>query len=258
MKTFNHESGKHFIHEGCSIYYEEIGDKAKPALLFLHGGMQHIEDFNSIVSFFTDDHYVIGMDSRGHGKSTMGDEPLTFERLQQDVEALVQHLRLREINLVGFSDGGIIAYRLAAARKINIKKIIAIGTTWHIRDGLLTKDLFLGMKAETVKSKFPQLYNRYYALNPEPDFDKFLKALIPMWLDETTAGYPNDNITNIECPVLMIRGDNDHLFTRASVVESATKIKGSTLLNIPYAGHMAYSDQTQICVQVIKQFLEKP
>jgi pimeloyl-ACP methyl ester carboxylesterase len=60
---------------------------------------------------FTGDYHIIGIDSRGHGKSTLGTGKLTYRRSQLDVEAVVNRLYLKNIDIIGYSDGGIIAYR---------------------------------------------------------------------------------------------------------------------------------------------------
>ncbi len=72
MRSFDHISGKHFDIDDAKIYCEIIGDEKNPALLFLHGGLGNIEDFNDIISELPDKFRIIGIDSRGHGKSTLG------------------------------------------------------------------------------------------------------------------------------------------------------------------------------------------
>ena len=72
MRNFDHISGKYFKIDDSEIYCEVIGDEKNPALLFLHGGLGNIEDFNDIISELPDQFRIIGIDSRGHGKSTLG------------------------------------------------------------------------------------------------------------------------------------------------------------------------------------------
>ena len=138
---FNHKTGKSLEVDGANIYYEEIENAGKPTLLFLHGGFGNIEDFNSILQMFTNDYHIVGIDSRGHGKSTLGKSKLTYKRLRLDVEAVINHLQLKDINIIGFSDGGIIAYRLAAANSITLRKIITIGATWSLSDAELVETI---------------------------------------------------------------------------------------------------------------------
>ena len=66
---FNHKSGKHIQVDDARIYIEEIGDKSKPVLLLLHGGMNTLEVFNPLLKELPQDfpYRIIGLDSRGHG-----------------------------------------------------------------------------------------------------------------------------------------------------------------------------------------------
>jgi pimeloyl-ACP methyl ester carboxylesterase len=105
MPSFNHNSGQHFHVAGANIYYETAGDKNKPVMLLLHGGFGNIEDFNDLLPALAGKFYLIGVDSRGQGKSTLGNEKLTYERIQLDLEALIPFLKIDKLSILGFSDG---------------------------------------------------------------------------------------------------------------------------------------------------------
>ena len=62
---------------------------------------------------------------------------------------------------------------------------------------------------------------------------------------------------NISCPLLIVRGDDDHLVSREAVVELSGLVKRSTLLNIPFAGHVAFEDQKEIFAIILNEFLLK-
>ncbi len=74
MKMFNHERGRLFDSDGAKIYYEIIGNKEKPVLVMLHGGFENIENLNGIASYISNDFCILGIDTRGHGKSTLGEK----------------------------------------------------------------------------------------------------------------------------------------------------------------------------------------
>jgi pimeloyl-ACP methyl ester carboxylesterase len=252
---FNHKTGKYLEIDGANIYYEEIENVGKPTLLFLHSGFGTIEDFNSIVPMFSNDYHIIGIDSRGHGKSTLGTDKLTYGRLQLDVEAVVNHLQLKNIDIMGYSDGGVIAYRLAAANKISIRKIVTIGGTWSLSDAELMEKLMAGTSPEDCRNYFKQSFDFYQQHNPLPDFDQFAKCVIEMWTDKTGDGYPHASIENINVPMLIIRGNDDYMFPLESAAELTTKVKNSLLLNIPFAPHGAFRKYPQIFEIVTKEFL---
>jgi pimeloyl-ACP methyl ester carboxylesterase len=257
MNKFDHQKGLHFSIGEVKIYYEEMGNPDKPVLVFLHGGLGNIEDFNAVVPLLGDDFRIIGIDSRGQGKSSLGAEGLTYKRIQLDIEALLESLDVNDITIIGFSDGGTISYRMAIESTIRIKKIVTIGATWNIKDSLSTEEIFLNITADSWKEKFPESFDSYQRLNPEPDFEKLIKAIIKLWLDKTTTGFPNENVNKINCPTLIVRGDQDHLFSRESVCQVADLIDNAAFLNIPFAGHLAYEDQLKTFFNTLKQFLDK-
>jgi pimeloyl-ACP methyl ester carboxylesterase len=153
------------------------------------------------------------------------------------------------------SDGGIAAYRLAAFSTLNIEKLVTIGSRWHVNDALLIKGILLKVTPESWKKKFPEMYNLYQRLNPEPDFDRLMQALVVMWLDQSAAGYPNEQLKQWTNPMLITRGDKDRLTSGKSAADLAGLLKNAMLLNIPFAGHVAFNDQPEIFKIALQQFL---
>lgn len=70
--VFDHESGESLDTDGAKIYFEICGNPEGPPLLMLHGGFGTIEDFNIFLPGLGNDFKIIGIDSRGHGRSTLG------------------------------------------------------------------------------------------------------------------------------------------------------------------------------------------
>jgi pimeloyl-ACP methyl ester carboxylesterase len=258
MKNFNHNSGEYLAaSDGAKIYYEITGYETGPVLLLLHGGLGSIEDFNTILPNLTERFKIIGIDSRGHGKSTLNSTPLTYEQIQKDVELVLAHLGINKLSIIGFSDGGIVAYRLASMTSLHIEKLVTIGSDWHIKNTASIKDMFLKITGDSWRKKFPNTYDSYQKLNPTPDFDFLSQSIIKMWLDSTSSGYPNEAVKNILCPSLLVRGDDDHLLLRDAIVELSELIKNSHLLNIPFAGHIAFEDQKKIFEISLNEFLKR-
>src|SRR5690348_12682836 len=99
MKIFDHHSGAYLSVEGADIYYEQTGNKNGKAFILLHGGFGNITDFNTILPTIDPSLRVIGIDSRGQGKSTLGNVELSYKRLQHDVEAILEYLGIGEAGI---------------------------------------------------------------------------------------------------------------------------------------------------------------
>ncbi|MDR0332962.1 MAG: alpha/beta fold hydrolase [Dysgonamonadaceae bacterium] len=256
-KTFNHQTGNHLEIDGAKIYYEEIPNAGKPVLIFLHGGMGDIEDFNLIVPLFAPDFHIVGIDSRGHGKSTLGAEKLTYRRLQLDAEAVINHLQLKNVNIIGYSDGGIVAYRLALSNDISIEKLVTIGAMCNGSAVESNIAFIADVPHETFTESihFKRNFEFYEQYNPQPDTTKFIDLSLQMWCDKSENGYPS-NIKNINVPTLVISG-NDELDPLETFVETVAKIPNAILFNIPFEGHLAWEKYPQFLVQVTNDFLRK-
>ncbi|CAN7372469.1 alpha/beta fold hydrolase [Polaromonas sp. LjRoot131] len=256
MEHFNHHSGDHLALDSAKIYFEVHGDSTDPPLLFLHGGLGTLRDFNDVLPRLAKRFRVIGIDSRGHGKSTLGTAAMNYQRLALDAAGVLRHLGVERCSVVGFSDGGITALRMAAQADMRVERLVAIGTDKMLKPDDPVRKLLAGVTAESWTKKFPETVALYNALNPQPDFKGLVDAIVPMWLDDSPSGYPGDCVRQISCPLLAIRGDEDHLVSRASVFELVEQVKGAKLLNIPFAGHEAHKDQAEAVMASVNRFLE--
>jgi pimeloyl-ACP methyl ester carboxylesterase len=253
MVRFDHKSGRQLQVDDAQIYVEEHGSADAPVLLLLHGGLGTIEDFNSVLPRLAQRFRVVGVDSRGHGASTLGKAAWTYGQVQRDIEQVVQQLGLQRFAAMGFSDGGIVGLRLAAAKRVNISKLVAIGAPLELEE--TNRAIYQNLTAEGWRKKFPETYERYQTLNPAPDFERLVKALVRGWLDESDEGYPLDSAKQVACDVLVVRGDEDHLVSRATTFDLVDLLPNAKLLNLPYAGHEVTADQPEALLATVDRFL---
>ena len=258
MQTkFNHKDGQYLNIGNEQIYYELIGDKLKPILVMLHGGFGNIEDLNPISKYLSKHFNIIGIDSTGHGKSTLGKKSLTYEKLQDDISKVLNHLEIKNFSILGFSDGAVIALRLASDENFNINKLVAISTSWCINDVIESEEMLKSIDINSAKEIFADSYDFYQVNNPKPDFELFVKQILNMWLDKSSNGQPDENVSKIKTPTLLIRGDNDFLSSLESYVELQKNIENSSILNIPFCEHVVFTEQPKIVEIALKEFLLK-
>ncbi|AOM39856.1 alpha/beta fold hydrolase [Xenorhabdus hominickii] len=257
MLGFNHQYGRYLEIDDAHIYYEIQGKINGYPLIFLHGGLSDIETFNQIVGDFGNTYQLIGIDSRGQGKSTLGQGNLTYKRLQQDVEAVIRYLKLETCSIIGHSDGGIVALRLAVAGIISIDKIVTIGAHWVLKEDDPVKEIYKYVTAESWREILPDSYENYHRLNPQADFNKLISSLTSMWLDAGDSGYPSKTIRNITCELLVIRGDNDHLVSLTNSTELVSQVTHSYLLNMPFMDHSPHEKKPELLMPFLKEFLSR-
>lgn len=261
---FNHETGRHLTVGSARIYHELHGRDTDPPLVFLHGGMGTIEDFNGVLPRLQGRHWLIGIDSRGQGRSTLGSDGLSYALIQADVQAVLDHLGLKQVDVIGFSDGGIAALRLAAASPAapgaspasRIRKLVCIGTDMSFKaDGPL-REIYQRVTPQAWREKFPETFEVYQRVNPEPAFDTLVETIVRMWQDEGPQGYPGDAVRRITSELLVVHGDDDHLVSRQNTWALVDQVKGARLLNIPFAGHVAHDDQPALAMLGVNLFLQ--
>ena len=247
---------KFIKHQGATLHYQIGGTDTAPVIVLLHGGFGSITDFAPLSPRLQQHYRVIAIDTRGHGRSTLGTAALTYAQAAEDARQILRHEGVEEYSLFGFSDGGTTAYRLGAEDK-NVEKIITVGAEWHKRhlDGV--RPMFETINLDFAKENLPEQLAAYQAANPEPDAEKWAAALKAMWLDEGASGYPNENIRQIQAPVLAIRGEADFLFAFDDWAALKTELPEVHLMNVPFAAHEAIKEQPEIVWAAAQAFGQK-
>jgi pimeloyl-ACP methyl ester carboxylesterase len=151
---------------GLSLHYEEHGS-GEP-LVLLHGGLGAGEMFEAILPQLSAGRRVITVDLQGHGGTADIDRPLRTELMADDVAALVDHLGLEHVDLMGYSLGGEVALRTAIQHPARIRRLVLVAATFR-RDGshpevVAAMDQMSAAAAEPMKQS--PLYAQYARLAP--------------------------------------------------------------------------------------------
>ncbi len=120
----NAAAGRTFVHEGVRLYFEVYG-KGEP-LLVVHGNGGSIADMRAQIAHFRRRYQVMAMDSREQGKSADSPDRITYEKMTDDLAALIDHLKVGPVNVLGWSDGGTEALLLGIRHPQKVKKIVAM------------------------------------------------------------------------------------------------------------------------------------
>lgn len=255
MDRFSHADGRYVVVDGARLWVEEVGNPGGPPLLLLPGGLGSINDFDPLTTYLAPHARLIGLDSRGHGGSTMGGAALSYARLAADVVAVSEALGLDGVTVLGFSDGAITGLRLAAARWPRLARLATIGATWRLLPDDPVEALLDGITPEMWREKFPESWAIYHAANPEPDFPALIGHIRRLWLDAGPEGYPGETVRDIACPVLVMRGDTDPFGSRSEAAALTDRIPKARLLNLPWAGHGLYEDAPALVAEMLRRFL---
>ncbi|MEM1134314.1 MAG: alpha/beta hydrolase [Bacteroidota bacterium] len=250
----NPATGNYFNHQGVKLYYEVYGKGSpkKTPILMLHGGVYgYINEFEFLIPKLAEKHQVICLATRGHGKSEIGNEPFTFEQRAGDAYALIQHLQLDSTIILGFSDGGSTALKLAALYPHVVKKAIAMGVG-DVPKGS-RKDTFHYSAKQLLKDS-KEYFEGRLKLMPEPDrWDESLQMLSKLYNEEYLS---SETFEKIKCPVLLMNGEYDEYQTLDALMQCYKSIPNAHLSVIPMCGHVIFYCNFQAVWESMKRFIE--
>lgn len=239
--------GKFAEINGAKIYYEEYG-KGEP-LLLIHGNGGNIESMGNQIDYFKSKYRVIVADSRGHGKSELKTDSLTFVQITKDMEELVNRLKLDSINIIGWSDGGIVGLQMGISGKSKIKKIVAMGAnlrpdstavnSWAIKDVQSMRKMVISKIKEKDTSENWNL----------------VKQISGLLVDQPNI--VTKDLSKIKAKVLIIAGDRD-VIRNEHTVEIFENIPKAQLCIMPGETHFAPASSPEVFNAIANKFLSEP
>ena len=217
---------------GVKIFYATIGT-GDPVIL-LHGGLANSDYWGGQVQALAARHQVVLMDSRGHGRSGRDARPFGYDLMADDVVGLLDFLHLGPVDVVGWSDGGIIALDLALRHPDRVRRIFAFAAntvTSGVEDDVEKNPTFATFIARAGRE--------YQALSPTPgDYAAFLEQIGHMWASQ--PNWTDAELLTIKAPVLIVDGDHDEAIKRAHTEYIAATIPHAGLCLLPNASHFAF------------------
>ncbi len=252
-KTFSRDSGtgQRFPVNDISLYYEVHGS-GKPVLL-MHGGLVFIESFYNQIPALAKEFKVIAPDSRAHGRSTDTARPLSYRQMALDMAVLLEKLKLKKVDIVGWSDGGIIGLDLAMNRPDLVNKLVVIGTNFNTA-GLDPKGVEETKKMTPETAELKPARDFYERVAPDPGrWPVFFEKVRTMWL--TQPDYAPSDLKKIGAPTLIILGEKDSI-KRDHGEEMQRLIPGSRFLIIKGASHFVGMEKPDELNKAILDFLK--
>jgi pimeloyl-ACP methyl ester carboxylesterase len=194
---------------GLSLYYEEHG--AGEPLVLLHGGVAGSEIFAATLPALAAGRRVILVDLQGHGRTAEIDRPLRPELLAGDVAALIERLGLERADVLGYSLGGVVAFRLAVEHPERVHRLILVSIPFR-RAGshpevVAAFDQFGPEMAEAMKPS--PVYQHYAQHAPRPeDWGEHIAKTSELLKDDYDW---TDDVPKITARTLLVYADADSI-----------------------------------------------
>ncbi|SDE46913.1 Pimeloyl-ACP methyl ester carboxylesterase [Mucilaginibacter pineti] len=240
--------GKYADIRGFKMYYEVYG-KGQP-LLIIHGNGGSINNFRYQIPYFAKNYQVILADSRAQGKSADDKDSLSYEMMTDDLNALLDNLKLKDVNVIGWSDGGIEGLLLAINHPDKVKKLAVTGANlWPDTSAV---DEFVYNYAFKMNQVAADTMKKIK--NPTAEMKNQVKLLHLLTYEPHIK---LEALKKITCPTLVIGGDHDVLRTKHTML-IADNIANAYLWILPNSGHSTPIFYRDIFNQVVGDFLSKP
>ncbi len=206
--------------DGTEISYHKQG-KGKPALVFVHGWTNNKTIWDAQVSHFSNKYKVVTVDLAGHGESGVNRNNWSMSAFGDDVVAVINKLKLKQVVLVGFSLGGPVIVETANKIPEIVKGLILVDTMQDVEfkyspemvDNM--KGFFMNVVTNPSKDGVTGVF---FKRNIDESFNRVLSMLEGAsqvgWeasLDENFRWQNEDcieSIKTINVPIVAINSDN--------------------------------------------------
>jgi pimeloyl-ACP methyl ester carboxylesterase len=266
--------------KGLRIGYETFGDDQDEAMVLLSGLGGEMRDWSdeAVSQLVGAGFYVVRVDHRDSGVSSTVEVPVdiisaflgnkaaasyTLMDMAADVKAVIEHLEIVEVHMVGASMGAMVAQQFCISYPDSALSLASImSTTGSKSVGQPSKEvveaLLNGIAPEMVKGKASK--NEASSLTPYvlgveadiedvrdhlkeataivPSMDRILRQLAAIFV----SGDRTQELKRLAIPTVVIHGDSDPVVDVSGGVATHEAVRGSKLVIIPGMGHEVNAD----------------
>jgi pimeloyl-ACP methyl ester carboxylesterase len=271
--------------DGVELFVVALGPEGAPPIVALHGGPAAHHDY-LLPAFATlaDQRRVILYDQRGGGRSRVsGDKDLSAGAHVRDVGAVLDALGLARADLLGYSFGGLWAYRFTAEHPERVGKLVLASSVpaWHGYRNELDAALASAQRSPWVvaerdhlersgmRERNPEEYRRRrFALSVAGYFKdpRLSYGLTPFKVQAAAADALRKDLGDFDFRALaprigghralVLHGEDDPIHP-VYARDTAARI-GCPYEGIPRCGHVPYVEAADRFFAILRAFLERP
>lgn len=246
----------YFKYRSKRIFYKEVGS-GKP-LIMLHGDTASSTMFEMLLPLYQEHFRVILIDFLGNGKSDRVSKfPANLWCSQaQQVIALIEHLQLKKVNLLGTSGGAWVAVNTALERPDLIEKVIADsfdGRTLH-------QNFAENLLKEREYAKHDTYAKQFYEWCQGEDWETVVDLNTQALLECAKKKLPlfSKPLENLTVPILFIGSLQDDMCRKDMLeeyVEMKKLVKHGNIHTFDTGGHPAIATNAEKFADIVLAFL---
>jgi long-chain acyl-CoA synthetase len=221
-------------------------EMAQRTLVLLHGFAGQAAQWRYQIWQFSDVNRVIGLDTRGHGRSDKPDSAYTMPELLNDLERALDELNVTEpFVLAGHSFGGAIAAEYAAAHPEQVEKLILVATSGEFELIKLYQWIFK-LPKKVLRAVGPLTRNWLGA--PPQVLWKMYHNNLKIWNGWSL-------FRDITTPTLVIVGNRDRVFPRATFEDVPRCFPDAQAVDVGVSAHMVMLERREAVNRAIERFI---
>ena len=229
-------------HKTFSYEWENNGE----AVLLLHGGLSQTSHWDYVLTpDLEPDFHLFAYDRTRHGYTGDQEGSFHFDFQIREAIAYLEDVVKEPAHLIGWSDGGIIAMSIAITRPELVKSLILIGANYNHSGTVI--ELPFTEPSDEDKAE-------YAATSPDAPhtLTEKIKKMLRIW--ETEPNIPLSDLAKIQCPTLVVAGDDD-VISHEHTLEMYRAIELGQLAIIPGTSHGAPKEKPALFSAIVHQFL---
>ena len=262
---------------GITYVYRELGGKIGIPIVFFTHLSANLDNWDPrIIDGIAKQHWVITFDNTGVGLSS-GQVPGTIKEMAEDAIDFIKALGFKQIDILSFSMGGMIAQELLELEPTLIRKVILTGTGPRGGKGIenvtkisnqdLVRAIFTLKDVKTylfftrtsngkkkAKEFLARIKERKHNRDKMISLKGYLTQLkaINRWGKSTPA-----DLSKIKQPILVVNGEADRMVPTENSYDLVQRLPNSKLVIYKDAGHGAIFQYHEEFTKEVLAFLNK-
>jgi pimeloyl-ACP methyl ester carboxylesterase len=243
-------------------------DGAGDALLMIHGLGGTSNVWTPVLPAVARQH-TVRPDLPGSGRSHRVEGPLSIERFVQTMQRVCATLGLERVHVAAHSLGTIVAFHLAAQAPRLVRSLALFGPLLCPPDAARAAIRARGEKARTEGEAGMQaiadgLVQVAVSAETRARRPVAVAAVRELLMRQCPDGYARScdaladaqaaSVAGIECPTLLVTGDEDAVAPAQAVRQIGERIRGAKVTVLPRCGHWTMLEKPEECDGLLRRF----
>lgn len=253
---------------GLTLHYRVQGRSDAPALVLVNSLGCDARIWDEVIAILGERYRIISYDKRGHGLSDAPEGDYRLEDHVDDLEGLMDHLRIEQLALCGVSVGGQIAQAFALRHPQRLTALVLCDTAARLGSEDMWNARIAAVHAGGLEAIADAVMERWFTPAFRRDRAVDTAGWRNMLLAMPVAGYAGtcaalrdadltDSVGAITTPTLVVCGNQDLSTPPELVLATAQLIPNSRFELIAGAGHIPSIEQSQALAALMQSFFDE-